>query len=42
LQRDGIHLIGPASGWQACRDIGPGRMSEPAEILAVLLEKIKL
>ncbi len=28
----GIQLIGPESGWQACRTIGAGRMSEPAAI----------
>jgi phosphopantothenoylcysteine decarboxylase/phosphopantothenate--cysteine ligase len=30
LLRDwGFTLIGPDSGWQACRAVGPGRMSEP-------------
>ena len=28
----GIHLVGPAAGEQACGDIGPGRMEEPATI----------
>ncbi|MDU8923517.1 bifunctional phosphopantothenoylcysteine decarboxylase/phosphopantothenate--cysteine ligase CoaBC [Pasteurellaceae bacterium LIM206] len=28
----GVHLVGPNSGYQACGDIGPGRMSETAEI----------
>ena len=32
----GARLIGPASGEQACGDVGPGRMSEPAEIVAAL------
>jgi phosphopantothenoylcysteine decarboxylase/phosphopantothenate--cysteine ligase len=28
----GIHIVGPAAGQQACGDIGPGRMEEPATI----------
>lgn len=32
----GATLIGPAEGWQACRTTGPGRMSEPEEILAAV------
>lgn len=30
----GARLVGPASGAQACGETGPGRMAEPAEILA--------
>jgi phosphopantothenoylcysteine decarboxylase/phosphopantothenate--cysteine ligase len=30
----GIRLVGPASGEQACGDVGPGRMEEPAVIVA--------
>ncbi|HWL09064.1 MAG TPA: flavoprotein [Planctomicrobium sp.] len=33
LQEDGIHLIGPGSGWLSCGAVGPGRMAEPVEIL---------
>jgi phosphopantothenoylcysteine decarboxylase/phosphopantothenate--cysteine ligase len=29
LQADGIGLLGPASGAQACGEVGPGRMLEP-------------
>lgn len=32
----GVRLVGPAAGEQACGDVGPGRMSEPAEILGAL------
>ncbi len=32
LAARGVHLLGPASGEQACGDIGPGRMLEPAEL----------
>lgn len=34
LRESGAHVIGPGAGWQACRALGEGRMSEPAEILA--------
>jgi phosphopantothenoylcysteine synthetase/decarboxylase len=33
LQGDGFRFIGPADGWQACRSVGAGRMSEPEAIL---------
>lgn len=36
LREDGFRIIGPESGWQACRTEGPGRMSEPEAILAAL------
>lgn len=29
----GWHTIGPETGWQACRTIGPGRMSQPDTIV---------
>lgn len=32
LQHRRIHVWGPASGEQACGDVGPGRMIEPQEI----------
>jgi phosphopantothenoylcysteine decarboxylase/phosphopantothenate--cysteine ligase len=37
LQERGVRLIGPDSGSQACGDSGPGRMTEPAELVAALL-----
>jgi len=33
LKADGITILGPASGEQACGDVGPGRMLEPGEII---------
>ena len=33
LRSRGVHLMGPESGYLACRDVGPGRMAEPADIL---------
>ena len=37
LRADGISILGPASGDQACGEIGLGRMIEPEEILAELI-----
>ncbi|OWT80939.1 MULTISPECIES: bifunctional phosphopantothenoylcysteine decarboxylase/phosphopantothenate--cysteine ligase CoaBC [unclassified Achromobacter] len=37
LVEDGITILGPASGDQACGEIGSGRMLEPQEILADLI-----
>jgi len=34
LRERGYTMIGPAAGEQACGDVGPGRMSEPADIAA--------
>jgi len=34
LRADGVTLIGPASGGQACGELGMGRMTEPADIVA--------
>jgi phosphopantothenoylcysteine decarboxylase/phosphopantothenate--cysteine ligase len=36
LESRGIRLLGPASGQQACGEIGPGRLLEPADIIAAL------
>ena len=36
LRRRGVHFIGPNDGAMACNEHGPGRMSEPAEILAAI------
>jgi phosphopantothenoylcysteine decarboxylase/phosphopantothenate--cysteine ligase len=34
LAKRGIAIVGPVEGAMACNEFGPGRMSEPAEILA--------
>ena len=34
LRGDGVHIVGPASGGQACGEMGMGRMTEPADILS--------
>lgn len=36
LQADGVSMLGPAAGEQACGETGLGRMLEPADILAAL------
>ncbi len=36
LAADGFKVVGPGSGWQACRSVGAGRMSEPEELMAAL------
>ena len=33
LEKDGVTLLGPASGFQACGEVGMGRMLEPTEIV---------
>lgn len=41
LVKDGFRLIGPGEGWQACRTVGAGRMSEPEELLSALAESLR-
>ena len=36
LRADGVILTGPTDGDMACGEYGPGRMSEPADILAAI------
>jgi phosphopantothenoylcysteine decarboxylase/phosphopantothenate--cysteine ligase len=42
LQERGVRLIGPASGSQACGDTGPGRMTEPSELVAALFADVSM
>lgn len=37
LIKDGVALLGPASGFQACGEVGMGRMLEPTEICEQLV-----
>ena len=37
LEHDGVTLLGPASGDQACGEVGDGRMLEPDELLEELI-----
>jgi phosphopantothenoylcysteine decarboxylase/phosphopantothenate--cysteine ligase len=36
LKRDGVAFVGPNDGEMACGEYGPGRMSEPLEIVAAI------
>jgi phosphopantothenoylcysteine decarboxylase/phosphopantothenate--cysteine ligase len=36
----GVEIIGPESGWQACRTVGPGRMVEPDVIVAAVQNRL--
>lgn len=40
LRGDGFDFIGPDSGWQACRAVGPGRMAEPEAILESIVSRL--
>jgi phosphopantothenoylcysteine decarboxylase/phosphopantothenate--cysteine ligase len=42
VREDGFVIVGPEEGWQACRTVGLGRMSEPEAILAALSESLRL
>jgi phosphopantothenoylcysteine decarboxylase/phosphopantothenate--cysteine ligase len=37
LMEDGFTMVGPATGWQACRTVGPGRMVEAEEIVETVV-----
>jgi phosphopantothenoylcysteine decarboxylase/phosphopantothenate--cysteine ligase len=36
LREDGVEFVGPAEGWQSCRELGVGRMAEAKEIAAAI------
>jgi phosphopantothenoylcysteine decarboxylase/phosphopantothenate--cysteine ligase len=40
LVADGFTMVGPGEGWQACRAVGAGRMSEPEELLGAVREAV--
>ena len=40
LESDGYRIVGPAEGWQACRTVGAGRMSEPEELLKAVTDAL--
>jgi phosphopantothenoylcysteine decarboxylase / phosphopantothenate---cysteine ligase len=41
LKDDGVLFVGPEAGEMACGEFGPGRLSEPAAILAAITEALK-
>jgi phosphopantothenoylcysteine decarboxylase/phosphopantothenate--cysteine ligase len=40
LQGDGVTVVGPNSGDMACGEFGPGRMSEPMEIVEAITARL--
>src|SRR3970040_2139437 len=38
LKKNGVKIFGPGEGSQACGEIGPGRMREPAELVTMSSE----
>lgn len=40
LRADGFRIVEPASGWQACRREGTGRLPEPATLLHALADAL--
>ena len=38
----GVGTIGPDAGGQACGDVGPGRMSEPADVVGAFLDGLSV
>jgi phosphopantothenoylcysteine decarboxylase/phosphopantothenate--cysteine ligase len=36
LRKNGVRIFGPAEGSQACGEVGPGRMLEPAELVVLV------
>ncbi|MBT9384909.1 bifunctional phosphopantothenoylcysteine decarboxylase/phosphopantothenate--cysteine ligase CoaBC [Pseudooceanicola sp. CBS1P-1] len=41
LKGDGVAFVGPVEGDMACGEYGPGRMSEPSEILEAITARLK-
>lgn len=41
LRQDGVLFVGPNDGAMACGEFGPGRMSEPLEIVAAIEEALR-
>lgn len=41
LARHGYQFIGPDAGWLACRNTGPGRLSDPAKIVGEITKLLK-
>ena len=41
LRADGVHIVEPDAGEMACGTIGPGRLSEPEQIVAAALELLR-
>lgn len=40
LKQRGFHVLPPAEGEQACGDVGPGRLPEPAAIVTAIIHRL--
>lgn len=40
LEADGFGFVGPGEGWQACRHVGKGRLSEPEVLLHAVASRL--
>jgi phosphopantothenoylcysteine decarboxylase/phosphopantothenate--cysteine ligase len=40
LTAAGYRFIGPEDGWLACRNVGPGRLSEPLHIVEQIVQSL--
>lgn len=40
LREQGVRFVGPEEGWQACRAVGMGRMSEPETLLEAVAAQL--
>ncbi len=40
LREDGVMVVEPEVGWQACRAVGPGRMPEPERLVKLIAEQL--
>ena len=41
LRADGFIILEPATGWQACRAVGPGRLPEPDALVDALASSLR-
>ncbi len=41
IQEDGVGIMGPAAGFQACGEVGKGRMLEPAELVEEVIAALQ-
>lgn len=41
LRDDGFLVLDPATGWQACRAVGPGRLPEPDDLVDAVVESLR-
>jgi len=42
LREDGFTILDPASGWQACRAVGPGRLPEADDLVDAVADALRV